>query len=159
MSLPVPPHHEPESVGRVFRVPYAERASEARDWAEVHGIAPAAEDGTRTALLLVDVQNTFCLPEFELFVGGRSGRGALEDNERLCAFLYRNLGRITQVVTTLDTHTAVQIFHPVFWVDGDGGHPEPHTVISREDVESGRWQVNPSLEDAVRPTPGFDRAQ
>ena len=101
MSLPLPPHHDPEALGRVFRVPYAERASEARGWAEAHGITPAAEDGTRTALLLVDVQNTFCLPEFELFVGGRSGTAALEDNERLCAFLYRNLGRITQVVATL----------------------------------------------------------
>lgn len=42
-------------------------------------------------LLLIDVQNTFCIPSFELFVGGQSGTGAVEDNRRLCEFIYRNL--------------------------------------------------------------------
>jgi len=156
MTLPLPAYFAAESAARVFRVPYGERAAEARAWAETHGIAPAAEDGTRTGLLLVDLQNTFCLPEFELFVGGRSGRGAIEDNERLCAFLYRNLARFTQVVVTLDTHTAAQVFHPVFWVGESGEHPAPHTVIAVEDVESGRWRVNPHVAFAVSPDPAFD---
>ena len=37
---------------------------------------------------------------------------------------------------TLDTHTAAQIFHPLFWVGPDGAHPAPHTVITLADVES-----------------------
>ena len=156
MGLPLPPFTTPGDAGRVYRVPYALRASEARAWAAVHGIRPADTDRTRTALLLVDVQNTFCLPEFELFVGGRSGRGAIEDNERLCAFLYRSLGRVTEIVVTLDTHTAVQIFHPVFWVDAAGEHPPAHTVIATGDVESGRWRVNPHIAAAVAPRPGLD---
>jgi nicotinamidase-related amidase len=156
MTLPAPPFFDPASADRVFRVPYEERAREARGWAASHGIAPAAEDRSRTALLLVDVQNTFCLPEFELFVGGRSGRGAVEDSARLCGFLYGHLPRLTQVIVTLDTHSAVQIFHPVFWVDEDGEHPPPHTVLSREDVDAGRWRVNPRVAAAVAPRPGFD---
>ena len=64
-------------------------------------------------LVAVDVQNTFCVPGFELFVGGRSGTGAVDDNGRLCAFLYRNLATITRVVPTMDTHHAMQIFHPI----------------------------------------------
>jgi nicotinamidase-related amidase len=156
--LPVPPHFAPESVEQVFRVAYGERADEARRWAGEHGIEPAANDHRRTALLLVDVQNTFCLPEFELFVGGRSGRGAIEDNERLCRFLYRELARITQVVVTLDTHTAVQIFHPVFWVGEDGEHPGPHTLIAPADLESGRWRVNPHVAEEIAPDPDFDVA-
>ena len=143
MSLPLPPFFDPAAASRVYRVPYQERADQAREWASAHGIRPAAGDEKRTALLLVDVQNTFCLPEFELFVGGRSGRGAVEDCARIAAFLYRNLDRITQVVVTLDTHTAAQIFHPLFWVGADGAHPAPHTVITLADVESGRWRVNP----------------
>jgi nicotinamidase-related amidase len=107
-------------------------------------------------LLLIDVQNTFCLPEFELFVGGRSGRGAIEDCERIASFLYRHLDRITQVVATLDTHTAAQIFHPLFWVDLNGAHPAPHTVIALADVEGGRWRVNPALAASVAPSEGFD---
>ena len=108
------------------------------------------------ALLLVDVQNTFCLPDFELFVGGRSGRAAVDDSARIGTFLYENIGRISQVVVTLDTHTAVQIFHPVFWVDEAGGHPPPHTVLTLEEIESGRWRVNPRIAAAVAPRPGFD---
>jgi nicotinamidase-related amidase len=158
LSLPLPPFFDPAASGRVHRVPYQERAASAREWAAAHGARPAVEDARRTALLLVDVQNTFCLPEFELFVGGRSGRGAVEDCERIASFLYRNLDRITQVVATLDTHTAAQIFHPIFWVDRDGAHPTPHTVITLEDVESSRWRVNPALASAVAPRPGFDVA-
>jgi nicotinamidase-related amidase len=156
MSLPLPPFFDPAAASRVYRVPYQERAAQAEQWAHAHGVRAAVEDVPRTALLLVDVQNTFCLPEFELFVGGRSGRGALDDCARIAAFLYRNLDRITEVVVTLDTHTAAQIFHSLFWVGPDGGHPAPHTVITLADVESGRWRVNPALAPAVAPHAGFD---
>jgi nicotinamidase-related amidase len=156
MGLPLPPFVEPGASSRVYRVPYQQRADEARAWAAAHGLTPAAGDRERTALLLVDVQNTFCLPEFELYVGGRSGRGAVLDSARIAAFVYRNLDCITQVVATLDTHTAAQIFHPLFWVDASGAHPAPHTVVALDDVESGRWRVNPKVAAAVVPTPGYD---
>jgi nicotinamidase-related amidase len=158
MPLPLPPFVEEGASSRVYRVPYQQRAEEARAWAARHGITPAAGDGERIALLLVDVQNTFCLPEFELYVGGRSGRGALEDTARTASFLYRNLERVTQVVVTLDTHGAAQIFHPLFWVDERGGHPAPHTPIALAEVESGRWRVNPAIAAAVAPEPGYDIA-
>lgn len=158
MGLPLPPFVEPGASSRVYRVPYQEREAQASAWAQAHGLRPAAEDSVRTALLLVDVQNTFCLPEFELYVGGRSGHGAVEDSQRIAAFVYQNLDRITQVVVTLDTHTALQIFHPFFWEDARGAHPPPHTSISLADVENGRWRVNPRVAAAVSPRPGFDVA-
>src|ERR671924_204104 len=134
-ELPVPEFYRPERVGEVWRVPYEDRAREARSWAEQHGIPPSSEDGFRVCLLAVDVQNTFCVPGFELFVGGRSGRGAVDDNRRLCEFVYRNLGTITQIVPSLDTHRAMQVFHSVWLVDDEGRHPEPYTLVSAEDVE------------------------
>ena len=67
---------------------------------------------------------------FELFVGGRSGTGAVDDNRRLCEFIYRNLGTITQVVPSLDTHHAMQVFHAIWLVDEHGNHPDPYTLIS-----------------------------
>jgi nicotinamidase-related amidase len=149
MALPLPPFFDEAAVARVYRVPYQERAAEAREWARQHGLRPAVEDGKRVALWLVDVQNTFCLPEFELFVAGRSGRGAVEDAARIAKLLYRHLDRVTQVVATLDTHAAAQIFHPLFWLDARGEHPAPYTVISLEDVESGRFRVNPALAPAL----------
>jgi nicotinamidase-related amidase len=159
VSLPLPAFAAPDAEARVYRVPYEQRAAEARAWAAAHGLRPAAEDRVRTALLLVDVQNTFCLPEFELYVGGRSGRGAIDDTARITAFLYRNLDVVTQVVVTLDTHTAAQIFHPLFWLDAEGRHPTPHTVVSVADVESARWRVNPAIAPAVSIAPGFDVAE
>jgi nicotinamidase-related amidase len=154
--LPRPAFFDTKAAERVYRVPYAERAAEARAFAREHRIAPAREDSRRTGLLLIDVQNTFCLPEFELFVGGRSGRGAMDDNARLASFLYANLHEITEVVATLDTHSSLQIFHPQFWVDAAGAHPAPFTLIRPEDVAEGRWQVNPDLAASVLPDPGVD---
>jgi nicotinamidase-related amidase len=137
--LPLPPHFEPARVSEVWRVPYGERAADAVRWASEHGIAAAAEDERRVCLLLVDCQNTFCTPGFELVVPG-----AVEDNRRLCEFLYRNLGQITRVVASLDTHQAAQIFHALFLVDADGNHPEPYTLVSVQDVERARWRVDPA---------------
>jgi nicotinamidase-related amidase len=142
-ELPVPAFYRPERVDEVWRVPYEERAREARAWAQEHGIRASSDDSFRICLLAVDVQNTFCIPEFELFVGGRSGTGAVDDNRRLCEFVYRNLGAITQIVPSLDTHQAMQVFHPVWLIDGQGKHPAPYTLVSAEDIESGRWRLNP----------------
>lgn len=144
--LPLPSHFDPSKVGEVWRVPYQQRATEAQTWTPQHNIQPAATDELRVCLLLIDVQNTFCIPEFELFVGGRSGQAAVEDNVRLCEFIYHNLGRISQIMVTLDTHTAMQIFHPIFWVNREGKHPEPAaTLIQFEDVKAGIWKVNPAI--------------
>ncbi len=144
-QLPIPDFFDPARVGDIWRVPYQERAQQAHQWAQQQGITPASQDQRRICLLAIDVQNTFCLPDFELFVGGRSGMGAVNDTTRLCEFIYRHLGQITEIVATLDTHTAVQIFHPAFWVDADGQPPAPMTLIELADVESGQWRPNPLL--------------
>ena len=148
-ELRVPDFYRSEQVGEVWRVPYEERARDARAWAEQHRIRPSTEDSLRICLLAVDVQNTFCIPGFELFVGGRSGTGAVDDNRRLCDFVYRNLAAITRVVPSLDTHRAMQVFHAVWLVDAAGNHPSPYTLVSADDVESGRWQVNPAAAESV----------
>jgi nicotinamidase-related amidase len=144
-ELPLPPHYDPASLQRVWQVPYQDRAQEARAWAQVHSISPSSQDEVRIALLAIDVQNTFCLPDFELYVGGRSGTGAIDDNDRLVSFIYRNLGVITEIAVTMDTHLAMQIFHPIFLVDDQGNNPPPMTLISQEDVENGTWKFNPAV--------------
>ena len=148
-ELPIPPHFDPERVGEVWRVPYEDRARQAPEWAQRHGLRPAAADSLRLCLLAVDVQNTFCVPGFELFVGGRSGVGAVHDNRRLCEFIYRNLGAITQVVPSLDTHDAMQVFHAIWLVDDDGNHPDPYTLVSADDAAAGRWRVNEAVAEAL----------
>jgi nicotinamidase-related amidase len=147
--LPIPPHFDPGRTDQVWQVPYGQLADAAAAWRSQHDIMRARADSTRVLLLLVDMQNTFCLPTFELFVAGRSGHGATDDVRRLCEFIYRNLGQITAISPTMDTHRAMQIFHPIFWIDSQGRHPAPFTLISEEDVMAGRWRVNPEVTDSV----------
>jgi len=144
-SLPIPDFFDPGTVGSVWRIPYEERARQARDWSRQYGLQPAAADSIKTWLMLIDVQNTFCIPDFELYVGGRSGRGAVEDNTRLSEFIYRHLGEITHITATMDTHLTMQVFHAMFFVDKDGNHPAPYSDIHVSELEEGRWMFNPAL--------------
>ncbi|MBW2154351.1 MAG: isochorismatase [Deltaproteobacteria bacterium] len=144
-ELEIPRHYDSDKVGEVWKVPYQQRAAEAEAWAKQHRIRPAARDTFRVCLVLVDVQNTFCIPEFELFVAGRSGTGAVDDNRRLCEFIYRNMDVITRIAPTLDTHQAAQIFHSIFLINDSGEHPEPFTLISETEIKNGTWKLNPML--------------
>jgi nicotinamidase-related amidase len=144
-TLPVPSFFDSTRVGEIWKVDYAARADQARDWAHQYNLEPAPVSKDRISLLVVDAQNTFCIPNFELFVGGRSGRGAVDDNVRLCEFIYRNLGNITHITATMDTHLSQQIFHPIFFVDKEGSHPAPYTDIHAEELRVGKWTFNPAL--------------
>jgi nicotinamidase-related amidase len=138
-ELPIPPHFARERLGEVWRVPYEEHARDAVAWAREHELRPAADDSFRLCLVAIDVQNTFCTPGFELVVPG-----AVDDNRRLCEFVYRNLGAITRIVPTLDTHQVMQIFHALWLVDEGGNHPAPYTLVPADEIERGTWKVNPA---------------
>ncbi len=153
--LPVPEHYDPDRVGELWRVPYGELAPAAEAWRREHRLAPASGDDGKTCLIAVDVQNTFCMPDFELFVAGREGYAAVEDNDRLCRFIYHNLHRITRILPTMDTHQVMQIFHSLFLVDDDGHHPDPMTIVSAEDIETGRWRFNREVAPNVGIDPDF----
>src|SRR5579862_9877525 len=139
--MELPAFWDSSRVEEVWRVPYEQRAAEA----VALGLPPASEDERRVALLLVDCQNTFCTPGFELFVPG-----APDDSRRVCEFVYRNLDAITQIVPTLDTHRAMQVFHAAWLVDRDGRHPAPYTVVSAPDVAAGVWRAaDPARQSAL----------
>jgi nicotinamidase-related amidase len=156
MILPIPDHFNPDRVSELRRTPYADLAIAAKTWATTHQLQPAATDTTRIGLLAIDVQNTFCLPDFELFVGGRSGTGAIDDTARLCRFVYQHLDRLTELIPTLDTHTARQIFHPACWRDPDGNPPAAMTTITLDDIDACRWQIDPSMAAIATNQAGFD---
>ena len=122
-------------------------------------IAPAAADSRRIDLLLIDVQRDFCHPEGTLYVGGRSGEGAVEDNRRIAEFIYRNLARLTNIRCTLDSHNNFQIFFPWFWVDSHGEPLAPHTLITVDGRDAKRL-VNTDplgnvLQEDVNPNPAI----
>ncbi len=112
-------------------------------------LLPAASDPLRTHLVLIDVQRDFCFPEGTLYVGGRSGRGAMDDNDRIARFIYQNLGAISEITCTLDSHLPFQIFFAPFWVDRGGEPLRPHRTISVDEIRAGDVAPNPDIVDSV----------
>ncbi|MEK7325536.1 MAG: isochorismatase, partial [Chloroflexota bacterium] len=72
-----------------------------------------------------------------------------------CEFIYRNLGTLTQICPTMDTHQALQIFHAAFLVNEKGEHPAPLTLVSADDIERGAWKFNPALERTLGLEEGY----
>lgn len=102
--------------------------------AEQEQFPAAINDSPRRLLLCIDVQKDF-------MEGGALGvPGSVGDVERLTRFIYNNMGGITRIMCSLDTHTPHQIFHPCWWVNTAGDHPAPYTVITYDDVVQNRWR-------------------
>lgn len=135
-----PRHYDASQANKVYRTNYAQLATDAQHHKQAEKITNAATDTFKIALMNIDMQNTFCIPGYELFV-----EGAPQDSVRLAEFIYGNIGRITSIFNTMDTHRSMQIFHPSFFVDGDENNPDPHTQISSQDIRDGRWKVNPGI--------------
>lgn len=92
-------------------------------------------DKTKVALLIVDAQRDFVIPGLGLPVDG-----AVDDMRRLIEFIYGNLGSITQIDLSMDTHYPYQIFFPSWWQDANGNSPAGYTPISYDDVRKGVWK-------------------
>ena len=117
----------------------------AESWRRKFGIRPASTDSADVTLLIIDAQNDFCHPNGTLFVGGRSGNGAIVDSARTAEFVYRNLSRITQITTTMDTHFAYQIFFSTFWQTADGRPVSAHRTITTAQILAGEVVPNPAI--------------
>lgn len=126
-----PKFYDPARTGTLFYLDVAGIAAEAA----TAQLPAAADDKTKVHLLIVDMQVDFCHEHGTLYVPG-----AKDDIRRLIEFIYRNAGRITDITCSLDSHLPHQIFHPAWWVDKDGKHPEPFTIITSDDVKNGKWR-------------------
>jgi nicotinamidase-related amidase len=144
--LPLPPFFQAMNAESWEYAPDQQRLfGDAAEWRKMHGITPAASDEKNVHLLLIDVQKDFCFPRGTLYVGGRSGRGALDDSRRIAEFVYRNLNVLTNITTTMDTHYAFQIFSPSFWVDRGDAPLAPFREITAEEVDRGDVRPNPAV--------------
>lgn len=151
--LPMPPHYNPSLIMDDKRwLNYVGLQSAATDWRKQHNMHASQVDrerGTKIAFLLIDAQNTFCHPDGELFVGGRSGTAAVEDSRRTAEFIYRNMHVLTDIFPTLDTHRAYSVFHPAFLINDAGEHPAPFTTVTHQDIVDGLWRASPFMASAL----------
>ncbi len=146
MSLPLPPFFDPANAARfLFRPDPQALLSVAQEWKRAHALKPAPRAARNVHLLLIDVQKDFCFPEGSLFVGGRSGRGAIDDTRRIAEFIHRNLATLTNITATLDSHFAQQIFFPSFWIDAHGTPLTPHREITVAQIGAGEVRPDPAM--------------
>jgi nicotinamidase-related amidase len=135
MKGPFPSYYDPNRVSDV----YVERADLVAELAvrfrAQHSVPPSAADRFRIAAFGIDCQIGFCVPGASLFVPG-----AVEDTRRTLAWLYQNLGKLTALHFSMDTHRIYQIFPPAWWSNEQGAHPAPFTPITLEDLKSGKWK-------------------
>ena len=148
-----PGFYDPQNAGRWSYDPNLRTLMDAAvDYRAKAKIKPAGSDKQRVALLLIDMQRDFCFPEGTLYVGGRSGTGAIDDSRRVAEFIYREMGNITSIVSTMDTHFPFQIFTPSFWVDPNGEVLKPHDMI---DANLGIIRGGQPINMKARPNPAM----
>ena len=148
-ELPIPAFFDLKKANSVWSVDYRARRQDALAWAKKYGLNPASQDLVKICLMEIDNQNTFGLPQFELFVGGRSGDGAIKDAIRLAEFKYRNLAKISKIAVTMDSHLPFMIFDPLLFINDAGDHPADNSPMSSKDLLNGTWKVDPAAAAAL----------
>lgn len=126
-----PTFYDPQRIGTLFYPDVSRIAGEAAS----ANLPPAASDRQNVHLVIIDMQVDFCHTQGSLHVPG-----AQDDIRRLVEFIYDNAENITNITCSLDSHLPYQIFHPAWWVNEQGEHPAPFTLITYEDIKEGRWR-------------------
>ena len=126
MNLPT--YYDPSDVTKI----YSERVGAVAQAAKEAG--NCKPEPLKNLALGIDCQLCFCHPSGSLYVDG-----AEDDMRRAVEWVYRNHEKLSCITASIDQHGPYQIFHPLFWVDKEGNHPEPFTVITLEDYDSGKW--------------------
>jgi len=90
------------------------------------------------ALFIID-------PQVDFHEGGSLAvPGATEDSSRIAALIRKFKHQIERIVVTLDTHHKMHMHHADFWTNNEGGKPDPFTILTPEDISSGKWQARQS---------------
>ena len=105
---------------------------------------------TSTQLLIIDPQNDFCdVPANYRPVDPLIGApiapalpvaGAHADMQRTAALIRAAGAALDDITVTLDSHHHVDIAHPTFWRQADGGAVAPFTTITAAQVRAGDFQ-------------------
>jgi len=86
-------------------------------------------------LLIIDPQNDFCHAK-----GALSVRGAEQDCLNLSNMIERVDSKLSSIHVTMDSHHLFHIAHPIFWLDKNGNHPLPFTVLTSDNIRKGDYK-------------------
>ncbi|MBN1188620.1 MAG: hypothetical protein JXA46_02610 [Dehalococcoidales bacterium] len=139
----IPQFYDAKRTGTIFYPDMTKIAEEANK----SNLSSVLEERTKIHLLIVDMQVDFCHTSGSLYVPG-----AQEDLQRLIRFIYDHAQYITNITCSLDSHLPFQIFHPSWWIDEQGNHPAPFTVITQKDVFKSKWKPLVELEWSIHYT-------
>ena len=129
MSLPA--FYDPSRVG----LQYPPDITAAVDAGITRRLPAASKDAAKIALALVDMQVDFIHRD-----GALSVPGAIADCRRVIEWIYRNVGSISKIFISQDSHYPLQIFFATWWRDAAGNHPPPNTIINASDVKRDQWR-------------------
>lgn len=153
MTLPLPEHYIKDDVNRIYQERAGLVSDAASEYRKKHDLSSSREDVDRIAVFGIDCQIGFTHPEASLYVPG-----AEDDMRRAVEWIYKNLDRITTLHFSMDTHRVYQIFHPAWWINDEGEHPEPFTQITHDDVRSGKWRARFNPRAALEYTDKLERS-
>jgi nicotinamidase/pyrazinamidase len=131
MTMAFPAFYNPDKVGQLYMPDIMAAVDAGRE----ANLSPSEDDAVKSLLILVDTQIDFIHTD-----GALSVPGAIDDTRRTIEWLFEYTPRITTIAASLDSHTPNQIFFPSWWVDENGKHPAPYTVIHSADVDAGKWK-------------------
>lgn len=107
-------------------------------------------------LIIVDPQNDFMgnddgtplaetLSDGTVRTASLSVKGGISDMKRGAKLVSRVGSKLSEIHITLDSHHTLHIAHPEMWVDENGKHPAPYTIITPDDFKAGIWRTrNPA---------------
>ena len=90
-------------------------------------------------LLIIDPQMDFI--DHPIKTGSLAVKGAHGDMMRVASLVKEFGGSLNDIHVTLDSHHVLDIAHPTWWTDSAGNAPTPFTLISLDDVKSGKWRA------------------
>ena len=161
-ELPIPKFFNSANASSWEYYPNTEKLfRDAVEWRTLHSLKPSGGQKFDVQVLIIDKQKDFCNPRGSLYVAGRSGTGAIDDCDRASQWIYKNLGIIKEITTSLDTHYPIQIFFTSFWIGSDGKPLQSHTLIrlsaDERRFENFRFGANgiEVIDGDVKPNPAI----
>lgn len=140
--------------GKLIRPDVDRAVLEGLEYAKVNNLKSTHASGMPDVVLaVIDAQLDFISPD----IGNLCVPGAVEDIDRLNRFIYGNIGTISHIVASLDTHYIFQPFHRRNWQAGsrptvhtigarkgqsylEGEMPDPFTIITLSDLDRDAWR-------------------